>query len=569
VTVLSAGPLSVRLVGAELRHARMGGREVLRRVAVVVRDAAWGTVEPELEAVDVRARGPGGFVVRATARCRRGPLDVRWEAELAGDADGRLDCAVRLEPLAAFAYNRMGLVLLHPLAGHAGGAFSGEGEAGVTEGRLPELVGPQLAVDGVLQPLFPPFTALALALDDSLDLRFCFEGDQFEMEDQRNWIDGSFKTYSTPLALGVPHRAEPGQALVQRVRMEVHGRAAAVATPAAAPSAARSAPTAAAPSAPPAAPLRVGRAAASGRLPALGVALGAEGAATARPPARGLAHLRVDLGAPDAWPARLGAALAVGLPLEVAVALDGPGRLAELAEALRGREVARVLVLAADTACTPDRLAAEARAALAGLELCGGTDGSLVDLNRERPALPGLDGVCFAASPQSHLTDDDTLRESLEAIPAAVRTAAALAGGRPVAVTPITLRPRRGPGSEAGPDPRQATPFAAAWTLGAIAGLALGGARSATLYEAAGPAGVVGPGGEPFPVLGVLDLLAPLAGEAVTAASVPDPLALAGLWLDATGELLLANLADAPQSVAVPDLAATATLAPGEVARLA
>ena len=38
-----------------------------------------------------------------------------------------------------------------------------------------------------------------------------FEGDLFEAEDQRNWTDGSFKTYSTPLASGYPLHARPGQ----------------------------------------------------------------------------------------------------------------------------------------------------------------------------------------------------------------------------------------------------------------------------------------------------------------------------------------------------------------------
>src|SRR5262249_32439416 len=31
-----------------------------------------------------------------------------------------------------------------------------------------------------------------------------FEGDIFEMEDQRNWTDASYKTYCTPLALDYP-----------------------------------------------------------------------------------------------------------------------------------------------------------------------------------------------------------------------------------------------------------------------------------------------------------------------------------------------------------------------------
>ena len=50
-------------------------------------------------------------------------------------------------------------------------------------------------------------------------MRFDFEGDLFEMEDQRNWTDGSFKTYSTPLALLLAEGGEPGQAIRQRVMM--------------------------------------------------------------------------------------------------------------------------------------------------------------------------------------------------------------------------------------------------------------------------------------------------------------------------------------------------------------
>ena len=36
----------------------------------------------------------------------------------------------------------------------------------------------------------------------ALEVRF--EGEWFEMEDQRNWSDASFKTYSTPLSRALP-----------------------------------------------------------------------------------------------------------------------------------------------------------------------------------------------------------------------------------------------------------------------------------------------------------------------------------------------------------------------------
>ena len=38
-----------------------------------------------------------------------------------------------------------------------------------------------------------------------------FAGDIFEMEDQRNWTDASFKTYCRPLSLPRPYRIKAGE----------------------------------------------------------------------------------------------------------------------------------------------------------------------------------------------------------------------------------------------------------------------------------------------------------------------------------------------------------------------
>mgnify|MGYP006195238293 CR=1 FL=1 len=42
-------------------------------------------------------------------------------------------------------------------------------------------------------------------------------GDVFEMEDQRNWTDASYKTYVRPLALPWPYTLEAGTELEQAV----------------------------------------------------------------------------------------------------------------------------------------------------------------------------------------------------------------------------------------------------------------------------------------------------------------------------------------------------------------
>ena len=49
------------------------------------------------------------------------------------------------------------------------------------------------------------------------------EGDTFEMEDQRNWLDASYKTYVRPLALPWPYTIGQGQRFTQSVALTVAG----------------------------------------------------------------------------------------------------------------------------------------------------------------------------------------------------------------------------------------------------------------------------------------------------------------------------------------------------------
>ena len=108
--------------------------------------------------------------------------------------------------------------------------------------------------------------------------------------------------------------------------------------------------------------------------------------------------------------------------------------------------------------------------------------------------------MAYALCPQVHATDDLSLIENLEGIAPTVETAREFAAGRKIAVGPIRLHRQPDPFAKSvgsggpepeRPDPRQDTPLGAAWTLGAVAELARGGADSVTLYEAAGPFGIL------------------------------------------------------------------------------
>ena len=65
-------------------------------------------------------------------------------------------------------------------------------------------------------PLMASFSALAVDLGQGARARFEFEGDEFEDRGPEGiGLDASYKSYSTPMALGVLH-ARPGQELFSK-----------------------------------------------------------------------------------------------------------------------------------------------------------------------------------------------------------------------------------------------------------------------------------------------------------------------------------------------------------------
>jgi hypothetical protein len=102
-----------------------------------------------------------------------------------------------------------------------------------------------------------------------------------------------------------------------------------------------------------------------------------------------------------------------------------------------------------------------------------------------------LDLVCYSINPQVHAFDDCSLVETLAAQATTLESARSFVGSTPIAVTPVTLRPRfnpnaTGPQPEPPPgelppqvDPRQLSLFGAGWTMGSIKYLTEGGVASA------------------------------------------------------------------------------------------
>ncbi len=459
--------------------------------------------------------GDDSFLVRYEARTRSKQIDITWEGLIASDAEGAIRYSFRGVAGNAFLYGRIGLNVLYPLS-CVGRPFRGEGPGGATAGHFPVHIAPQECVEGVYLGLFPPVTRLVIETADADELLTVFKGEVFEMEDQRNWTDASFKMYSTPLSLGLTHEARPGQIFFQEVRLSVHSPGA-------------SGPGGTTPRRQlrprvitTLASVELGEAL-EFRLPALGLGLPHDLTVPTKRErqylrALSLDHVRtdVDMRASDALErldAAAGYARSLNTDLELALHLppDSEVSLTPLA----GVPLARVLVFADDRATTPGQLVAGVREQLRDLgnnsPVGGGTDTLFADLNSERPDSRSMDVVCYPLNPQMHASDDASVMETAPILGLTVESAHTWCEGRPIAVTPVTLRMRSNPRSTSplqvlgdvlasDADHRQATLFCAAWTVASVASLAYAGTASVTYFETVGSRGILGPRLEAHPV---------------------------------------------------------------------
>jgi hypothetical protein len=453
----------------------------LRGIYAAVRTAEWATVPAVLEDLQVEAEDDH-FALSFRARHQQGPLRFEWDGRLSGTADGRLRFEMDGVARSTFLRNRIGLCVLHAVEECAGAACVVETPDGVTTSEaFPRLVSPHQPFLGV--------RALRHEVSPGVEAEVRFEGEVFETEDQRNWSDASFKTYSTPLALPLPVEVREGERIRQSATLVLHGFGGQ-------PSTTRGWLSDAI--------VRVAvDGGASRPWPRVGFGVGA---ALVPPEAAGRlralapSHLRVDVRpSQEGWRQTLGRATEVahacGTGLEVAAFVSAEraaAELAELAEAAQGAgaPIDAWLVFEAATRTTTPGLVEHARATLfagasPGPLLGGGTDGYFADLNRERAAAEGLGIVSFSLNPQVHAFDDATLVENTTSLRWMAETARGFAGDTPLALSPVTLLQRPGV------DARQRTFFGAGWTLGLLAAATEAGFGRLTLYELEGPGGVM------------------------------------------------------------------------------
>ena len=208
---LRAGATTVVLTAAaDLRYLSIAGHEAIRRVYAAVRAADWFTV-PATVTVTERTVAADSFRIVHDVRYaapERG-IDFRATITVAGTADGAVTFDFAGEAFSEFERARIGLCVLHP-AEAQGVPVSVTHTGGDTEtGAFPVAISPH-------QPFFD-IAAIQHTVAPGVEVTATFGGEVFEMEDQRNWLDASFKTYSTPQSRPSPVRVKPGDTVRQTV----------------------------------------------------------------------------------------------------------------------------------------------------------------------------------------------------------------------------------------------------------------------------------------------------------------------------------------------------------------
>ncbi|HMB48924.1 MAG TPA: hypothetical protein VKN63_11665, partial [Afifellaceae bacterium] len=214
--IVHAGPLQAVLEAGNLRYVTIEGKEALRAIAFLVRDRNWGTYNAQISNLEIDQQADR-FTVTYDALCSDDDQSFRYVARIEGRPDGSLVFEADGEALTDFVTNRTGFVVLHALDGVVGAPVTVEHVDGeIVQSRFPELIDPACP--------FQNIRTLSHEIMPGVVLTCRMEGDAFEMEDHRNWMDASYKTYVRPLALPWPYEIKAGEKMPQKVELTIEGQ---------------------------------------------------------------------------------------------------------------------------------------------------------------------------------------------------------------------------------------------------------------------------------------------------------------------------------------------------------
>jgi D-apionolactonase len=575
---VAAGPVSATIVGGALRQIRFGAVELIRQIDFPIRDQDWVTLPPQVT-LETLEKTDGGFRYERRFEVADGALACVVVFE--GTADGVATAIGAATARRDFVTNRSGFTLLHPLRGVAGRPVDVTSPSGaVRRATMPDLIAPAQPIKDIA----------GLAFDiEGVRLDIAFAGETFEMEDQRNWSDASFKTYCRPLVEPFAYTIAAGATVRQEIRIKAAGR----------------------PSSRPAPKNQAVR-----FVPALSestpeILLAAEtGWLPDRDGARRLIDsglksllMRVTAGAAVETLAEAQPWFEAGGVFDLEIVLDDDAPAAPQLERVArlcgefGVWPRHVVALPAaylfsyqpngvwPSGLSPQESWRAPRATFPGARVGAGVLTNFTEFNRCRPNGVDFEFVTHGSSAIVHAADDDSVMQTLETMPHTFRSVRAIAG-RPayrLGLTAIGMRSNPyGASVSANPsqlrltmamwDPRARGLFGAVWALGALAATLGHGVEAIALAAPFGPFGVLArrgaiarpwhddhPEAVAYPIFHVLRALAG-SGERLAIDGLSD--GLVGVAAVAAGErrLVIANLSRKTKPIVLAESGRSATL---------
>lgn len=474
---LRAGPFSLELHGSDIRHITLGGREVVQRIYMGLRDQNWGTLESHIVETHVDDRGDS-FSVAFKAANRKGDILFDWEGRIEGDASGTIVFGFSGIARSDFPRARISLCALYPWSAREIECETRHTDGSLEAKSLPRHISPH-------QP-FMDIASITMKFPEIGETLTTFSGETFEMEDQRNWTDASFKVYGTPIASPAPVIVHKGDRIAQNIRLECRNLADHRNT-----------------NPQPVVPVKLVPGDTPHTMPLVGVSfapgdIGQEKFVEAVDP--GLVRVYLDYARDSLSDIEKQFAAALKLPAPLLVepffpdpAGDALDHVRALLDKAPRAKIWGVAPLGANCDVSlPVWL--DALRPL-GMPLGWGSDGFPVHVNRNRPASTAVDFCAFPALPQVHSFDNVSIIDNLPGMTAVVENARAFQTA-PVVVAPITFNWRSNPVAVApeparaddsslpvGVDLRQQALFGAAWTAACVQALSEGGASAAVFFE--------------------------------------------------------------------------------------
>lgn len=490
---LQAGKLTCLYEKGNLRYIRLGTQEIIRMIYAAVRDKNWLTVPYEIENEVIEAK-TDYFCITYTAVYEMNSIRYKADFLIEGKDDHNIAFSMKGEALSTFQRNRIGICIHHPIRECAGQVVQIiQPDGSDYTASFPEDVSPYQPFQNIQQMHWKWAGGIRAQLH--------FAGDIFETEDQRNWTDGSYKTYSTPLYLPFPVTVQPGETMHQQVVLKVQ---ISYPIPGQRKAADRSAPF-----------QLMGKKFA---FPKIGFSRAKERGVLSKQEIGLLQqipfdHYRVEIRLTEDWQEEFLLALSeakkLGASLEC-IAFFGDEVEAQASTLMKTLEpyqeyVSSLLVLHYKQKTTPEALIRQVypllKKSLPNIKIGYGTDAYFAELNRNRPSIESFDFVSYSINPQVHASDIRSLIENVEAQQYTVQTAQTFAPGKAIHISPVTLKRRYNPDATGDPpmpspssllwnvDTRQPSAFTAAWTLLSLRYLCK--AASITFFETVGMRGIM------------------------------------------------------------------------------